>query len=194
MKITEIINYLEDCLSIYGDCDVLKLNNITSELDSIDEILFIGGNRILMKSNNIYENNNYSWYKTIENIKNEKRKKKSGTRIVKNMNKKFTSESTDTGIYYYRDGIRIFPREFWDIINEQQMIIEKLKKKDLYNNIVFRNSNDMKRFQDVLMISKLLIDFAEEENDKDIAYESLWQLTRRLSKLNDDEYWLDKNE
>ena len=76
MKITEIINYLEDCLSIYGDCDVLKLNNITSELDSIDEILFIGGNRILMKSNNIYENNNYSWYKTIENIKNEKRKKR----------------------------------------------------------------------------------------------------------------------
>ena len=110
------------------------------------------------------------------------------------MDKKFTSESTDTGIYYYRDGIRIFPREFWDIINEQQMIIEKLKKKDLYNNIVFRNSKDMKRFQDVLIISKLLIDFAEEENDKDIAYESLWQLTRRLSKLNDDEYWLDKNE
>ena len=98
------------------------------------------------------------------------------------MNKKFTSESTDTGIYYYRDGIRIFPSEFWDIINEQQTIIEKLKKKNLYNNIVFR------------IISKLLIDFAEEENDKDVAYESLWQLTRRLSKLNDYEYWLDKNE
>ena len=52
----------------------------------------------------------------------------------------------------------------------------------------------MKRFQDILIISKLLIDFAEEENDKDIAYESLWQLTRGLSKLNDDKYWLDKNE
>ena len=75
MKITEVIDYLEDCLMIYGDCDVLKLNNITSELDSIDEILFIGGNRILMKSNNIYENNNYGWYKVIENIKNEERKK-----------------------------------------------------------------------------------------------------------------------
>lgn len=113
---------------------------------------------------------------------------------MKIVNKKFTSESTDTGIYYYRDGIRIFPSEFWDIINEQQMVIEKLKEKDLYNNIVFRNSRDMKRFQDILVISKLLIDFAEEENDKDIAYESLWQLTRGLSKLNDDKYWLDKNE
>ena len=85
-------------------------------------------------------------------------------------------------------------KECCKLLNEQQMIIEKLKEKDLYNNIVFRNSKDMKRFQDILIISKLLIDYAEEENDKDIAYESLWQLTKRLSKLNDDEYWLDKNE
>ena len=41
MKITEVIDYLEDCLRIYGDCDVLKLNNLG--LDSIDEVIFIGG-------------------------------------------------------------------------------------------------------------------------------------------------------
>lgn len=73
MKITEVIDYLEDCLRIYGDCDVLKLNNLG--LDSIDEVIFIGGNRLLLKSNNEYENMTFDLYKGYEKLKNIERKK-----------------------------------------------------------------------------------------------------------------------
>ena len=73
MKITEVIDYLEDCLRIYGDCDVLKLNNLG--LDSIDEIIFIGGNRLLLKSNNEYENMTFDLYNGYEKLKNRERKK-----------------------------------------------------------------------------------------------------------------------
>ena len=73
MKITEVIDYLEDCLRIYGDCDVLKLNNLG--LDSIDEIIFIGGNRLLLKSNNEYENMTFDLYKGYEKLKKKKKKK-----------------------------------------------------------------------------------------------------------------------
>lgn len=73
MKITEVIDYLEDCLRIYGDCDVLKLNNLG--LDSINEVIFIGGNRLLLKSNNEYENMTFDLYNGYEKLKNVKRKK-----------------------------------------------------------------------------------------------------------------------
>lgn len=73
MKITEVIDYLEDCLRIYGDCDVLKLNNLG--LDSIDEVIFIGGNRLLLKSNNKYENMTFDLYNGYEKLKNVERKK-----------------------------------------------------------------------------------------------------------------------
>lgn len=73
MKITEVIDYLKDCLRIYGDCDVLKLNNLG--LDFIDEIIFIGGNRLLLKSNNEYENMTFDLYNSYEKLKNIKRKK-----------------------------------------------------------------------------------------------------------------------
>jgi hypothetical protein len=73
MKITEVIDYLEDCLRIYGDCDVLKLNNLG--LDSIDEVIFIGGNRLLLKSNNEYENMTFDLYNGYEKLKNVERKK-----------------------------------------------------------------------------------------------------------------------
>lgn len=44
-------------------------------LDSIDEVIFIGGNRLLLKSNNEYENMTFDLYNGYEKLKNVERKK-----------------------------------------------------------------------------------------------------------------------
>ena len=42
------------------------------------------------------------------------------------MIKRFTSEVTDTGQYYYDNGERIFPENFWDIILELNNQLERM--------------------------------------------------------------------
>lgn len=68
MKISECVEILNNCLERYGDCSIKKLNN--DELISIDEIVFIGANRILMKSNTKSETENFEKYNRNERIKN----------------------------------------------------------------------------------------------------------------------------
>ena len=73
MRISELIKELNGYLKNYGDCEIRKLNNLG--LDSIDEIIFIGGNRLLLKSNNEYENMTFDLYNGYEKLKNVERKK-----------------------------------------------------------------------------------------------------------------------
>ena len=44
------------------------------------------------------------------------------------MSERFTYEVTDTGKYYYDNGVRIFPKNFWQIIHDLNNENEQLKE------------------------------------------------------------------
>lgn len=72
MKVTEAIRILNDCLKKYGDCNLKKMN--LNNLYEVDDIIFISGNRLLLKSDDIIDDVSFEWYQKDEKVRNEKRK------------------------------------------------------------------------------------------------------------------------
>lgn len=73
MKISEMISILERNLESYGDCRILKMN--LNNISEVDDVIFIGGDRLLFKSDDIIDDVSYEWYLKDEKIRNEKRKR-----------------------------------------------------------------------------------------------------------------------
>lgn len=74
MKSSEIIEILEHYMSMFGDCEVMRLDN-NGIIDPIEEVEFIGGNQILLMSNQFYDRSTYKLYQSSQKLINEKRKK-----------------------------------------------------------------------------------------------------------------------
>ena len=72
MKVSEAIEMLNDCLENYGDCRLMKMN--LNNLYEVDDVIFIGGNRLLLKSDDIIDDVSFEWYQKDEKVRNEKRK------------------------------------------------------------------------------------------------------------------------
>ena len=72
MKVSEAIEILNDCLEKYGDCRLMKMN--LNNLYEVDDVIFIGGNRLLLKSDDIIDDISFEWYQKDEKVRNEKRK------------------------------------------------------------------------------------------------------------------------
>ena len=74
MKATEMIEILQYCIEVYGDCDLVRLNHI-GMTDPITEVEFIGGSRVLVMSDKFYDRYAYKLYQSSKRTLNEKRKK-----------------------------------------------------------------------------------------------------------------------
>ena len=74
MKSSEIIEILEHYMSMFGDCEVMRLDN-NGIIDPIEEVEFIGGNQILFMSDQFYDRSTYKLYQSSQKLINEKRKK-----------------------------------------------------------------------------------------------------------------------
>lgn len=74
MKSSEIIEILEHYMSMFGDCELMRLDN-NGIIDPIEEVEFIGGNRILLMSDQFYDRSTYKLYQSSQELINEKRKK-----------------------------------------------------------------------------------------------------------------------
>lgn len=75
MRISEMIKELKKYKKLYGDCRVVKLDVICNDMKDVDELVFIGSNELMLKSNGKYEDIDIEWYNTIKRIKNIDRKK-----------------------------------------------------------------------------------------------------------------------
>lgn len=71
MKSSEIIEILEHYMSMFGDCEVMRLDN-NGIIDPIEEVEFIGGNQILLMSNQFYDRSTYKLYQSSQKLINEK--------------------------------------------------------------------------------------------------------------------------
>lgn len=56
-------------------------------------------------------------------------------------NKRFVYEVTDTGKYYYENGVRIYPEDFWQIIHDLNNENEQLKKELEHEQHCFNIAN-----------------------------------------------------
>ena len=74
MKATEMIEILQHCIEVYGDCDLVRLNHI-GMTDPITEVEFIGGSRVLVMSDKFYDRSAYKLYQSSQRALNEERKK-----------------------------------------------------------------------------------------------------------------------
>lgn len=74
MKSSEIIEILEHYMSMFGDCELMRLDN-NGIIDPIEEVEFIGGNQILLMSDQFYDRSTYKLYQSSQELINEKRKK-----------------------------------------------------------------------------------------------------------------------
>lgn len=74
MKATEMIEILQHCIEVYGDCDLVRLNHI-GMTDPITEVEFIGGSRVLVMSDKFYDRSAYKLYQSSQRTLNEKQKK-----------------------------------------------------------------------------------------------------------------------
>ena len=74
MKTTEMIEILEHYLEVFGDCELMRLDN-NGMIDPIEEVEFIGDNQILLMSDQFYDRSTYKLYQSSQKLINEKRKK-----------------------------------------------------------------------------------------------------------------------
>ena len=75
MKATEAIEKLQESLKKYGDCEIMILSNSGTNTHKIVEFEFIGGNRLLAKTNTPREKLIRKIYIYHEKEKNRQRKK-----------------------------------------------------------------------------------------------------------------------
>lgn len=74
MKATEMIEILQHCIEVYGDCDLVRLNHI-GMTDPITEVEFIGGGRVLIMSDKFYDQSAYKLFQSSQEMLNKNRKK-----------------------------------------------------------------------------------------------------------------------
>ena len=74
MKSSEIIEILEHYMSMFGDCELMRLDN-NGIIGPIEEVEFIGDNQILLMSDQFYDRSTYKLYQSSQKLINEKRKK-----------------------------------------------------------------------------------------------------------------------
>lgn len=74
MKSSEIIEILEHYMSMFGDCELVRLDN-NGMIDPIEEVEFIGGSRILLMSDKFYDRSTYKLYQSSQKLINEERRK-----------------------------------------------------------------------------------------------------------------------
>lgn len=75
MKVTEAISNLKKILEQYGDCEIVALGGSGIYMHSILEFEFIGGNRLLIKTNTPREKLTREIYRHHEQMRNKQRKK-----------------------------------------------------------------------------------------------------------------------
>lgn len=75
MKVTETIEKLQKVLQEYGDCDIVTLSSSGTNIHEIKELEFIGGNRLLVKTNTPREKLIKKIYMHHEYERNKQRKK-----------------------------------------------------------------------------------------------------------------------
>ena len=74
MKVSEIIEILQHYINVFGDCELVRLDN-NGMIASIEDVEFIGGNQILIMSDEFYDRSTYKLYQSSRKLINEKRKK-----------------------------------------------------------------------------------------------------------------------
>lgn len=70
MKTTEMIEILEHCLEVFGDCELVCLDFLGSA-DAIEIVEFIGSDRVLLMADTFYDRTKLKLYKSTEHSKNE---------------------------------------------------------------------------------------------------------------------------
>ena len=75
MKTTETIKKLKKSLETYGDCEIVVLSSSGTNIHEIQELEFIGGNRLLIKTNTPREKLIKKIYIHHEKERNKQRKK-----------------------------------------------------------------------------------------------------------------------
>lgn len=65
MKVSEIIEILEHYMTMFGDCELVRLDN-NGMINSIEEVEFIGDSRILLMSNQFYDRSTYKLYQSSQ--------------------------------------------------------------------------------------------------------------------------------
>ena len=75
MKTTETIKKLQESLEKHGDCKIVVLSSSGTNIHEIQELEFIGGNRLLIKTNTPREKLIRKIYIHHEKERNKQRKK-----------------------------------------------------------------------------------------------------------------------
>lgn len=75
MKTTETIKKLQESLEKHGDCEIVVLSSSGTNIHEIQELEFIGGNRLLIKTNTPREKLIRKIYIHHEKERNKQRKK-----------------------------------------------------------------------------------------------------------------------
>lgn len=75
MKATEAIQKLQKSIQEYGDCDIVVLSSSGINIHEIQDIEFIGGSRLLIKTNTPREKLIRKIYAHHEKERNKQRKK-----------------------------------------------------------------------------------------------------------------------
>lgn len=70
MKTTEMIEMLEHCLEVFGDCELVCLDFLGSA-DPIEIVEFIGSDRVLLMADTFYDRTKLKLYRSTEHTKNE---------------------------------------------------------------------------------------------------------------------------
>lgn len=69
MKTTEMIEILEHCLDMYGDCELVCLDFLGSA-NQIEEVEFIGSDKVLLMADTFYDRTKLKLYRSTEHNKN----------------------------------------------------------------------------------------------------------------------------
>ena len=75
MKTTETIKKLQESLEKYGDCEIVMLSSSGTNIHKIQDLEFIGGSRVLIKTNTPREKLIRKIYMHHEKERNKQRKK-----------------------------------------------------------------------------------------------------------------------
>ena len=70
MKTTEMIEILEHCLEVFGDCELVCLDSLGSA-DAIEIVEFIGSDKVLLMADTFYDRTKLKLYRSTEHNKNE---------------------------------------------------------------------------------------------------------------------------
>ncbi len=69
-----MIEILQHCIEVFGDCEIVRLNHI-GMTDPITEVEFIGASRVLVMSDKFYDRYAYKLYQSSQKVLNEERRK-----------------------------------------------------------------------------------------------------------------------